>query len=185
MASNSSSFLAPLLSAGVGTLTNNSAKNSLLKSAAANKALLQPYLNFQFNPGDLTQDPGYQFNLQQGNQALDRKQLAGGNYLSGGAVKEAEQFGSGLADNTYNAAFSRALQTNQQGLTGANAVANVNNEIGNTNAASTVNNGNLYSGALASLVGGNGFTNTGNLTGGLDIQTLLRQLNQNRSSYAA
>jgi hypothetical protein len=35
-----------------------------------------------FNPTDLTQDPGYQFNLQQGQQALDRAQGAKGNYFS-------------------------------------------------------------------------------------------------------
>lgn len=66
-----------------------------------------------FTPGDLTKDPGYQFRLAEGEQALGRKQSAGGNYFSGQALKEAQQFGQGLADQTYNDAYNRWLQEQQ------------------------------------------------------------------------
>lgn len=178
VASSSNSYLSPLASIGIGALSNNSAQNALLKQAGANKSLLAPYLNFQFNPGDLTQDPGYQFDLAQGNQALDRKALApgGSGYFSGAALKDAESFGTGLADNTYSAAFNRALQSNNAGLSGALATAGVNDSIGNTNAASDINMGNLFSGALGNVLGGNSYTNNGSLSGGSDIQAILRNL---------
>lgn len=169
-------YAAPLASIGIGSVTNQNAKAALLKSANANKALLSPYLNFDFQPGDLTQDPGYQFNLAQGNQALDRTQLARGGYFSGDALKEAQNFGQGLADNTYNSAFNRALQSNNAGLTGALATAGVNDSIGNIKASSAVNTGNLYSGALGDILGGNSYTNSGALKGGFDVQALLKQL---------
>jgi hypothetical protein len=175
---SSQNLLSPAVSALLGSRTNAKAEKQLLAQQAANKALYEPYLNFNFNPGDLTEDPGYKFNLAQGNQALDRQQLAKGGYFSGNALKEAQSFGQGLADNTYNTAFNRALQTNAAGLQGAGAVAGVNDNVGNIKAGSTVNTGNLYSGALGSILGGNSFTNSGALQGGNGdyLSNLLRQL---------
>ncbi len=63
-----------------------------------------------FTPGDLTNDPGYKFRLSQGEEALGRKQSAGGNYFSGAALKQAQDYGQGLADQTYNDAFNRWKQ---------------------------------------------------------------------------
>ena len=42
---------------------------------------------------DMTQDPGYQFRLSEGLKALNRQQAAGGNFLSGGALKAAARYG--------------------------------------------------------------------------------------------
>lgn len=176
VASNSSNYLAPIASIGIGSAANNSAQDALLKQAKNNRALIKPYMNFNFSPGDLTQDPGYQFNLAQGDRALSRRQAANGNYFSGAAAKELQDYGQGLADNTYNSAFDRALRTNNQGLTGALAGANINDSIGNINATSAINQGNLYSGAFGNILGGNSFTNSGALQGQTDIQALLRRL---------
>lgn len=173
-----SNYASPIASALLGSYTNSKAEDQLLKQQRENAALFAPYLNFRFNPEDLTQDPGYQFNLAQGNKALDRAQLARGNFFSGQALKEAQDYGQGLADNTFNTAFNRALQTNAAGLQGAGAMAGVNDNIGNIRAASTVNSGNLYSGALGNILGGDSFTNTGALQGGNSdyLSNLLRQL---------
>lgn len=174
----SSNYLSPIASALLGSYTNDKAEDQLLAQQEANKALLAPYQNFQFTPGDLTQDPGYQFNLEEGNRALDRSQLARGGYFSGEALREAQKFGQGLADNTYNTAFTRALQTQGAGLQAANALTGVNDNVGNIRAGSTVNTGNLFSGALGSALGGNSFTNSGALQGGGNdyLSNLLRQL---------
>jgi len=178
-------YATPILSALLGRNANNKAEDALLAGAEANQALLAPYASgFRFAPGDLTLDPGYQFNLQEGQKAIDRRQLARGNYFSGGAGKELQEFGQGLADNTYNTAFNRALQGYGTGLTGALANAGVNTDMGNIRANSATNKGNLYSGALGALLGGDSFTNTGALQGGDDIQALLRRLNLGTSAYA-
>lgn len=116
-------------------------------------------LGGNFTPGDLTQDPGYQFALSQGNQALDRKQAAAGNYYSGQALKEAQTYGQGLADQTYNDAYNRWLQEQQntynilsgqqkQGQTAGTNIGQYGISIGNANAQNTVNKNNLTNNAL-------------------------------------
>jgi len=180
------SFLAPVLSAALGYNTNQNAANALLEQQRANMALLSPYAkDFTFTPGDLTTDPGYQFNLAQGTAAQDRANLARGNYYSGQALKEAQQFGQGLADTTYNTAFNRALQGRNAGMAGALASAGINTDIGNIKANQAVNTNNLISGALGNLLGGSSFTNTGALQGRLDLQELLRRAQLGSSLYAS
>ncbi len=171
----SKDYASPLLSALLGSRANSQAEAALLKQQRANQALLAPYINgFSFTPGDLTQDPGYQFNLQEGTRAQDRAQLARGGYFSGNALKEAQTFGQGLADNTYNSAFNRALQGRQAGLTGALAGANINDVIGQAKAKTSINNANVLSGVLGSVLGGKSFTNEGALQGGNQIPEWLR-----------
>jgi len=181
----SPNYFTPIASALLGSNANDKAEKALLAGQRANQALLQPYANgFSFTPGDLTQDPGYQFQLTEGTKAADRAQLARGGYFSGGAAKELAQFNQGLADNTYNGAFNRALQGNQAGLQGALANTGVNTDIGNIKANSATNTGNLFSGALGNLLGGNSYTNTGALQGGFDMQDFLRKLGIGNSAYA-
>jgi hypothetical protein len=66
---------------------------------------------------EAAQTPGYQFTLQQGTQALNRGAAARGDLLSSGAAKQLEQYGTGLANQTYNDVYNRAMgqyQTNYQ-----------------------------------------------------------------------
>lgn len=62
----------------------------------------------------LTNTPGYQFALNQGQQALDRSQAARGMLNSGNAMVEAQQFGQGLASQQL--ANERAALANIAGL---------------------------------------------------------------------
>lgn len=61
------------------------------------------------------QYPGYQFQLQQGEQALQRSAAASGNLLSGGTAKDIEQYGQGLAQSDYQNVYNQALGQYQQG----------------------------------------------------------------------
>ena len=49
----------------------------------------------------LEQTPGYQFALQQGEQGVDRAAAAGGMGASGNHLAAADQFATGLAQQTY------------------------------------------------------------------------------------
>lgn len=72
---------------------------------------------FSYSPTDLQNDPGYQFQLQQGSQAIARQGAAQGQSLGGGEKAALSQYSQGLADTTYNNAYNRALttfQTNRQ-----------------------------------------------------------------------
>lgn len=70
-------------------------------------------LGGSFVPGDLASDPGYQFQLEQGEQAQDRLQSARGNVYSGQALKERERLSQGLASQAYQDAYDRWLRTQQ------------------------------------------------------------------------
>lgn len=191
----SSNSLQALLS-GVGNVYNqNQEQNALTKAQNANTALLAPFTNNgvgasndlatmlgtngntsaagygsltkPFTPGDLTQDPGYQFDLQQGQNALNNQLSASGSLDSGAALKAAQQFGTGLADTTYNNAFSRNLQQNtttanllnsavNPGLSGAEGTAQANTALGNVGANATAAKGNTITSALSGILNGAG-----------------------------
>lgn len=165
--------LAPYNASGVAA---NAKLSGLLGTGANTGTSDFGSLTKPFTPGDLTQDPGYQFNKQQGELALDRKAAAGGSYFSGGALKDAQTFGQGLADNTYNNAFSRYLTQNNDtynklagatgtGLTAANAAGNIQEGIGNSKAGAGISTANTINSTLSSLLNGSGAKRPVNIGG--------------------
>jgi hypothetical protein len=62
----------------------------------------------------LANDPGYDFRLDQGTQALQRAEAAGGGVASGGAIKAGSQYGQDYASGEYAAANARLLAGQQQ-----------------------------------------------------------------------
>ena len=123
------------LHAGQGTIagTTANANDILGNSAATQVGMYAPYSQagtsavgglqgllaaggpldqkFAFNPSDLQNDPGYQFTLQQGQQAIQRAAAAKGGLFSGGTLKSLAGYTTGLADTTFGNAFNRAAQT--------------------------------------------------------------------------
>lgn len=57
--------------------------------------------------------PGFRFQLDQGNQALQRSAAAGGGLQSGGTLKALDQYSQGLASTYYQNAYNNALRTFQ------------------------------------------------------------------------
>lgn len=94
-------------------------------TTAQNNPYTQTLQNLMTNPqAALQADPGYQFRVQQGQQALDRSAAARGLLGSGQAAIEAEQYGQGLASQQYQQALQNAMSasglTNQQNMGLAN-----------------------------------------------------------------
>lgn len=101
-------FLNPYSTAGTNSLT------SLQQLAGPGGPLTN---QFSFNPSDLQNDPGYQFTLQQGQDALQRSAAAKGQLFSGGTLKSLAGYTTGTANQYFNDAFNRAqstFNTNQQ-----------------------------------------------------------------------
>lgn len=65
---------------------------------------------------DAQQTPGYQFQLQQGLQAIDQGAAARGGLNSGATQQSEQQYGSNLANSTYGNIFNQALSTYNAGL---------------------------------------------------------------------
>ena len=131
-----------------------------------------------FTQDEIQMDPGYQFGLNQGQQAIDRKIAAGGGRVSGAAIKAAGQYGTDYATQGYSTAYNRknqsrndrlnrlaslagvgqtsAQQVGQAGQVMANNVSNTMQSQGDATAANRLNQGNIWSNTgnqLAALYG--------------------------------
>jgi hypothetical protein len=138
---------APWISAGTGALSQ------LTAGTAPGGSLVTPDSETFQQPApfvsptlDNTNDPGYAFRLQQGEQALARGATASGGAFSGGTLKALQRYGQDYASNEYNNVYNRALtnySTNfNDALTGYQTRFNTYN----------TNQGNTYN-RLASLSG--------------------------------
>jgi hypothetical protein len=58
--------------------------------------------NLLANPSSVAQTPGYQFAMDQGNQAINRSAAAGGALNSGNVLAELSKYGQGMASQGYN-----------------------------------------------------------------------------------
>jgi hypothetical protein len=70
-------------------------------------------------------DPGYQFGLKQGQQAIDRQTAAAGGRISGAALKAAAQYGTDYATTGWSAAYTRENQARTDRLNRLAALAGV------------------------------------------------------------
>lgn len=133
-------------------------------------SLLKP---FSF---DISQDPGYQFRLNEGNKGVENSAAARGSQLSGATLKELLRYGSDYASGEYNAAFQRDQATKAQiygqltgtagmgqGATntsvaaGTNTAANIGNTmtgIGNAQASGIVGGANALSSGISNAGSG-------------------------------
>lgn len=102
--------------------------------AAGTNALQQlvGQMGQQVTPQEVMQDPGYRFGMDQGLQALARRQAAMGGRVSGQALRAASRFGTDYGASGYNAAYQRrqdalnrlaAIAGIGQTATGSSAVA--------------------------------------------------------------
>lgn len=94
------------LSSGIGGLFQGDA----IKKAQEDqlRAQQQQLGNLEtFDPSNVTSDAGYQFNLEQGQQGLNRSLVAAGGLQSGAALKAASEYNQKYADNALNSAYQR------------------------------------------------------------------------------
>lgn len=116
----------------------------------------------------LAQDPGYEFNLEQGNIALQRAEAAGGSVGSGGALKAGVQYASDYANNEYNNAYNRYIGTRQANYSNlANLAGEGQTAIGTTASAGTAAANNASNTILQTTQAqGNDLTNAASATAG-------------------
>lgn len=116
-----------------------------------------------FDPSQLANDPGYQYRVQQGQQALDRSLAASGMSQSGAALKATQELGQGLAAQQYNDAYNQWLAQNQQlagvgqmGMGAAGSLGNLYQQTGQIQAGAGMDRSNILTGTLADLLGREG-----------------------------
>lgn len=121
------------------------------------------YFTKNFTMADMETDPGYQFDLQQGLQAVQRSAAAQGTLSSGGTLKSIANYTKGLASEEVNNAYNRYVtnQNNQfnrlsaMATLGSNAAAtltgaaqNQGNQVGTTLVNTTIGAGNATAGGV-------------------------------------
>lgn len=115
-----------------------------------------------FDPSGITQDPGYEFQRQQGEEALNRSLGARGSLFSGEALKAASEYNQNYANNAFNDYYKRWL--NKTG-----AKNQIYGNRGDINANATLGRSNNLSQSLANAFG----ANVGNYSSPDDIRRLL------------
>lgn len=120
------------------------------------------------NPGDVTQDPGYLFGMQQGQAALNNQFGARGMRNSGAALKAASRFGTDYGTTKYDQAFNRQVANRSAQLNPLQSLANTAQTGASTIASAGQNYANTVSGnqtALGNAFGSAGIAGTNALTG--------------------
>lgn len=107
--------------------------------------------------------PGYQFQMQEGLNAIDRSAAARGRLNSGATMRAAQRYGSGLANNEFNNYANRIATLANVGQTatstgaslGANAASNAGNatiSAGNARASGYTNQAGVVNNALGNAL---------------------------------
>lgn len=145
-------------------------KEELLKAQQRAEASYAPYAQAGqtglsnilrgFDPGDITQNSGYQFRLAEGQKALERSLAARGMSNSGAALKAAQDYGQNLAAEEYDNAYRRWYQENanlaSSGQNAAGKVAPIYDKMGDIEANAMTGKSNLVNRTLQQLLGGAG-----------------------------
>jgi hypothetical protein len=139
---------APYLAAGTGAL------NTITSDQANQTGFAAPW-----NPSQVSSTPGYQFTLDQGNQAIQRSAAAQGGLLSGAAAKAMDTYTTGLADQTYNQQYNNYLAGSQQAYNQLAGVAG----IGQSTATNLANTGASTANSMANTTAA-GITGSANAT---------------------
>jgi hypothetical protein len=124
---------------------------------------MKPYLTQQYTPEDFAQgiDPGYQFRLQQGQEATNRMANMGGGMLSGNALRGAQDYTQGLASQEYGNAFNR-FQTQRSNI--YNTLAGIAG-IGQTSLGQTTTAGTTAAGNIGANIANAGAAQAGGIVG--------------------
>lgn len=152
------------LASGYGSLTHN--------------FTAQDYLN--------NQDPGYRFQLQQGQQALQNSQASESGAMSGAALKGLIAYNQGMASTGYQNAYNRWFNNNNATYTRLSGLASLGENAaagaGNMGVQSGANMANTITGAgNAAAAGAIGVGNaiTGAVNNGTGYYMLNQMMNQN------
>jgi hypothetical protein len=123
--------------------------------------------------------PGYQFQLQQGEQALQRAASARGTLLTGGTAKAISRYGQDYAQTAYGNLYNQSLSTFEANQQARQNRFNQLSQMANPGAVNAQTN--LTTSAAAAQAGGTvGAANaiTGGLTNFADILAQQQALNR-------
>jgi hypothetical protein len=151
----------PGLSGGLGAAITDVSQAGVSQAGVSPGQVAPTILGGGFDPSIITRTPGYQFRLQQGQQALERSAAARGRALSGQQLQALSGYGQGMAAQEFGDYFNRLAalsgvgQTATQGLggIGSQLASGIGGAYGNIGAAQGQGISGQY-GALGGALGG-------------------------------
>lgn len=153
--------------------------------AGALSQMQDPGFQKNFSMSDFQADPGYQFRMQQGQDALQRSAAARGGLMSGGTLKALSDYGQNSASQEYQNAYNRFTNDQSNRFNRLASVAGVgqtaNAAVGAAGANYANNAGNIaMSGANAQGAAGIAGANAwgGALTGGANNMMQAQMMNR-------
>lgn len=108
------------------------------------RALTELEQKLKDGPGEFTEDPGYQFRLDEGNKAIERSAAARGGLVSGRTAKALTRYSQDYASNEYDRFRSRWYDE----LRPLQSLAGVGQTAANTSAAMGQNYANTAGGMI-------------------------------------
>lgn len=96
-----------------------------------------------------TQDPGYQWRLEQGNKAIERNAAARGNLYSGKYLKDMTRFNQGEASQEFGNSFNRLMSVAGMGQTATGSGADYRTQGANAQAAGIIGRGNAITDGIS------------------------------------
>lgn len=124
--------------------------------------------------GAFFESPDYQFNLAEGQKAIDRSLVARGRGLSGAGVKEGVRYASGMASQQYGDFTNRLLQIAGLGSAATSNTVAAGTNMANNNSAALINAGNQR----ASIYGQTAAGVNNSVQGGISNYMLAQYLKQ-------
>lgn len=157
---------AAAISAGASIYGTSTAANDQKQAAAQAMQYQQPYVNAGDtaiaqidNPNTIMQNyqqsPGFQWGLQQGENAVNTSSAMNGLLRSGGAVKALDSYATGAADQDFNNWFGQQESMANLGSSAAANASNIATGAGKTAATAAITQGSNVGntgGALASML---------------------------------
>jgi len=127
------------------------------------------------NPSSVTQEPGYQFGLEQGQKQLDNNAAATGAYYSGGQQKAAARYNQDYASTKFDQSLNRLTNLAGMGQVGANNNGNALASYGQQTSQNALNMGNFRGSGYAGSANGIGNA-LGSVANDWQTQQYLQQL---------
>lgn len=143
----------------------NQANNTLREMYYQNRADLAPWrdagktalgqLVGMTTPGQqfttMQADPGYQFRLQQGQQALDNRQRAAGKFYSGAGLQGAADYNQNFASNEFSNVYNRLAGLAGTGQAATNTTAGLGANTANAVSGNEIGSGNARASGYAGI----------------------------------
>lgn len=166
LTTGSTSLSIPGVNGSVSVPTVKGLQGTANTKLGAFGSLMSPYSGGQFQAPTLQQaqqTPGYQFALQQGENAMQASAAANGNLLTGGTETALNNYAQNMANTNYNNVYNQALQTyNTNYNTWANQKAQNYNMLagqaglGQTTAQQLSNAGMQSANSISNILGNTG-----------------------------